>query len=377
MKTALSMSLNDIGIISSVFPFVYGIAKLFGGVIADVNSPRLVLSGALMAIAICNALFALGSGNLWYFCLIWGLNGIVSSVGFPACARLLSIWFSQRERGFYWGILNISLNAGGALSPIIVGSAATMLGWRFGMLVPAAMSAVCSILAFVAIRDTPAEAGILLRGTAPASIVTLAVQADSASRSLRARLARAAAAFQRQLVDGVLTVRPTWNLAAAYFCVYIIRQALTSWSVFYLMDAKGVTTLAEAAFRVSGLEIGGLLGSVSSGWLSDKMIQRNPSAGAVGQRVKIAILYVALTAVMLFAFSAIPITTALLPLQWTIFAGLGLALYGPQLYAWDTVMRGESQVLIPVTLKIRTSSDRLTGEFLVSFCFFLIRLCGL
>jgi hypothetical protein len=39
MKSALNLSLNDIGIISSVFPAVYGVAKLFGGVIADVNSP--------------------------------------------------------------------------------------------------------------------------------------------------------------------------------------------------------------------------------------------------------------------------------------------------------------------------------------------------
>jgi MFS transporter, OPA family, sugar phosphate sensor protein UhpC len=212
-----------------------------------------------------------------------------------------------------------------------------MFGWRFGMLIPAAMSFVCSILAYVAIRDNPAEAGIVVNG-AMASIAPAVVgDVDQSSYSLQARLVGAVSAFQRQLVEGVLTVGPTWNLAAAYFCVYIIRQALTSWSVFYLMDAKGVATLAEAAFRVSGLEIGGLVGSVSSGWLSDKMIQRDPHAGAVGQRVKVAILYVAFTAVMLIAFFAVPITPALLSLQWLTFAGLGLALYGPQLYVSVTL----------------------------------------
>jgi hypothetical protein len=42
MQKSLSLSLVDVGIITSVFPSVYGVAKLFGGVLADVNSPRVV-----------------------------------------------------------------------------------------------------------------------------------------------------------------------------------------------------------------------------------------------------------------------------------------------------------------------------------------------
>jgi MFS transporter, OPA family, sugar phosphate sensor protein UhpC len=323
MQKSLGLSLTDIGIITSVFPSVYGVAKLFGGVVADVNSPRVVFSGGLMAIAACNALFALG-GSVPYFAFFWAANGIVSSIGFPACARMLSSWFSSTERGFYWGILNVSLNIGGFISPILVGSAASAFGWRFGMIGPASIAAICGICSYLAIRDTPADAGLVRR---PESDKSNSIKHDGTSN----KFTSAVATFRRQLIDGVLTVPPVWNLAMGYFFVYIIRQALTSWTIFYFLDAKGVASVAEAALRVSGLELGGFIGSVSSGWLSDKLIQSNNSAGAVGQRVKVAILYLGITAFMLIAFYFVPVTAALLPFQWLVFAALGAGLYGPQL----------------------------------------------
>lgn len=46
---------------------------------------------------------------------------------------------------------------------------------------------------------------------------------------------------------------------------------------------------ADAAFRISGLELGGLLGSLSAGAISDRLIRgnTNPSVGNVGLRVKV------------------------------------------------------------------------------------------
>lgn len=46
---------------------------------------------------------------------------------------------------------------------------------------------------------------------------------------------------------------------------------------------------ADAAFRISGLELGGLLGSLSAGAISDRLIRgnNNPDVGNVGLRVKV------------------------------------------------------------------------------------------
>eukprot|EP00955_Chlamydomonas_euryale_P051336 354857-Chlamydomonas_euryale.AAC.20 len=49
---------------------------------------------------------------------------------------------------------------------------------------------------------------------------------------------------------------------------------VTSWFVFYLLKEKGVEDAAQAAVRVSGLELGGLMGSLIAGKASDWLISR-------------------------------------------------------------------------------------------------------
>lgn len=331
MQTSLGLSLQEVGIISSCFPIVYGVAKLFGGVVADLGSPRIILAGGLMLAALCNLLFGLGS-SVPYFAVIWALNGVVSSVGFPCCAKLMSVWYAAEERGKYWGLCNMALNFGGAASPIIVGTAASMLGWRFGLFVPALIAFVVAILAYIFVRDSPRDAGLPPIAALPSDFDPLPAEAKvEDSEKKDSRMGSAISAFRAQLIDGVLSERAVWNLGAAYFFVYIIRQGLTSWSVFYLMQARGVTTLAEAAMRVSGLELGGLLGSITSGWLSDVFITRNPTKGVIGQRVRVILIYLLITVMAIAGFYFVPITTAWLPVQWLLFAVVGLGLYGPQL----------------------------------------------
>lgn len=319
MQNALNLTIQDIGLISSCFPVTYGISKLFGGVVADLASPRIVLSTGLFLTALCNFIFA-SSSSVWIFALLWGLNGIVSSVGFPACAKLLSVWFSQAERGTYWGMLNISLNVGGGLSPIIVGTVVAASGWRFGLVVPGVIAVCMGLISYFVIADSPKEAGL------PATKLLVPPEPKDSERN-------PIKAFRTQLVDGVLQERAVWYLAAAYFFVYIIRQALSTWTVFYLMQVRGIQTISEAALRVSGLEVGGLLGSISSGWLSDYLIRKNPKAGAIGQRVRIILLYLVLMAAAMTAFFIFPGNNGIRDtiIHWLLFSLTGMGLYGPQL----------------------------------------------
>ncbi len=57
------------------------------------------------------------------------------------------------------------------------------------------------------------------------------------------------------------------------------------------MQHKGIQ---DVATRVSGLELGGLAGSLSAGWLSDHLTKKNQAegnkAGNVGLRVKVRAL---------------------------------------------------------------------------------------
>lgn len=54
----------------------------------------------------------------------------VQGLGAPACARILTSWYPDKERGTFWGFWVASNNIGGVAAPILAGTAATMYGWR-------------------------------------------------------------------------------------------------------------------------------------------------------------------------------------------------------------------------------------------------------
>lgn len=57
--------------------------------------------------------------------------------------------------------------------------------------------------------------------------------------------------------------------------------------VFKNLQVKGVADAGSAAVRVSGMELGGLFGSLLAGRLSDFLVRKFPNDGAVGKRVQV------------------------------------------------------------------------------------------
>lgn len=59
-------------------------------------------------------------------------------------------------------------------------------------------------------------------------------------------------------------------------------------AAWHAAQAKGVADAGSAAFRVSGLELGGLFGSLLAGRISDALIARDPKGGNCGKRVQVS-----------------------------------------------------------------------------------------
>ena len=74
------------------------------------------------------------------------------------------------------------------------------------------------------------------------------------------------------------------------------RLAMLLIALCMILQAKGVQDSATAAVRVSGLELGGLAGSLTAGFLSDKLVARaaETGGGMVGARVKVCLACVPL-----------------------------------------------------------------------------------
>ena len=48
------------------------------------------------------------------------------------------------------------------------------------------------------------------------------------------------------LLNNVLKNVWIWGMAITYFFIYVIRQGVTSWSIFFLMNVKGVPDAGTA-----------------------------------------------------------------------------------------------------------------------------------
>jgi len=311
---------------------MYGFSKFASGVLGARTPPTLLLAGGLLATAAANAAFG-ASTAFPLLALFWGLNGLLQGLGAPACARTLTAWYPESMRGTFWGFWTASNNVGGFAAPILAGTAARAFGWRAGMWAPAAVAAGVSIFVALFMKESPEAAGYPpvsepVPKLAPGSAAAAAAAGAAATAPKTPPVPKKT--MMESLTQDCLRSPTVWLLALAYFFVYVVRQGVTSWFVFYL-GARGVPNPAVA---VSGLELGGLVGSLSAGALSDALLRKAAAAGgragSLGIRVRVVIGYASLTAAALAAVWALP-TTAHPALVWVAVAGVGLTLYGPQM----------------------------------------------
>ena len=329
---SLGLDITSIGFITSVFPLFYGCSKFVSGVVGDMLSPSVMLGTGLLLTGLVNVAFG-ASSTLPLFCVLWALNGILQGWGAPACAKILTAWFATKERGTYWGMWNIAHNLGGFSAPILAGTAARALGWQWGLWAPGAIGCAVGVLILLSLKESPEAAGFPPVEDAKAAAAAKAAKEAAAAGSGGSGEAggEEKLTLLQNLRRNVLSNPFIWGLALTYFCVYIIRQGITSWSVFYLIKEKGVADAGAAALRVSGLEVGGLVGSLVAGRISDWAINSGGAGGAVGKRVKVVMVYLVGVAAMLLAFRACPAGPSAALLQSACVFMIGFFLYGPQM----------------------------------------------
>ncbi|CAD7694789.1 unnamed protein product [Ostreobium quekettii] len=315
---SLNMDITKIGALTSIFPIFYGFSKFASGVLGARTPAHILLGSGLIATAAVNICFGFGTSLAW-FSVFWAMNGLLQGLGGPCCARVLTNWWASGERGTYWGMWNIAHNVGGFLAPIIVGTVATKFGWRWGLWTPGIIGVIVGCAVLFAVQDNPTAVGY------PA--VEETVQEPKAEENGKPSNKPS---LLDLLVQNVLKNPYIWGMALTYFFIYVIRQGVTSWFVFYLITAKGVGDAGSAAVRVSGMELGGLVGSLIAGRFSDWMIlHAKPGQGAVGKRVQVVMMYTVGVAIALFAFWSLPGHLAWL--QWVNVFMVGFFLYGPQM----------------------------------------------
>jgi len=330
LRQSLGFSLEQLGVITSVFPLAYGFSKLVAGVLADKFSTRMFMALGLAMTGVINIAFGMQTSML-AFCGLWALNGVFQGFGAPPCAKLLTTWYSKTERGTWWGFWNTSHNTGGFLIPLLAGYCVRVWGWQYGMFVPGSIAILMGLFLFNRLRDRPETVGLpsievfrddYPEGASPAdkekaALADVAAEGNGAA----AEAAPPPMSTKELLMKHVISNPYVWLLAVSYFFVYFVRQGISSWAHIYLLDFKGVANAQEAAFRVSGMEIGGLLGSLASGWTSDRIMR--------GRRIPVIIAWLLGVMASVAALWFVPVGWRYV--NWLVVFCIGFFIYGPQM----------------------------------------------
>lgn len=271
---------TELGIIGSVLFFTYAIGKFTNGFLADRSNINRFMTTGLLVTALAN--LCLGFTNSFIlFAVLWGISGWFQSMGAASCVVGLSRWFTDKERGSYYGFWSASHNIGEALTFIIVASIVSVLGWRYGFFGAGMVGLLGALLVWRFFHDSPQSQGLP------------AVNAPKEQKELSTEEATDYTKAQRQ----VLFMPAIWILALSSAFMYISRYAVNSWGVFYLEAQKGYNTL-DASLIISISSVCGIVGTMFSGVISDKLFR--------GQRNAPALIFGLMNVVALCLFLLVP-----------------------------------------------------------------------
>jgi OPA family sugar phosphate sensor protein UhpC-like MFS transporter len=245
----------ELGTIGSALFYTYAIGKLVNGFVADHSNVKRFFVVGLLLSAVCNILMGV-STVFWATVLIWGLNGWFQSYGAPACVVALASWFSNKERGRYYGVWSTAHSLGEGLTFAGVSALVTLGGWRLGFWGPGVATVLAAIASYFMLSDRPRALGLPSvadwrddRYTPPAD--------GTPERGV----------FATQL--SILKIPAVWVLALSSAATYVGRYAINSWGVLYLQEARGYS-LTEAGMMLTVNTAAGVVGALAFGFVSDR-----------------------------------------------------------------------------------------------------------
>lgn len=305
----LNLQISDLGILSSILSITYGLSKFLSGMISDRSNPRFFMGVGLVLTGLFNICFGMSS-SIILFAVFWGLNGWFQGWGWPPCAKLLTHWYSQKERGTWWGLTSTSHSVGGALIPFIAALCASYWGWRFAMYVPGIMCVIMGFFLMNRLRDTPQSLGL----------PTIEKFKNDHPSSLGRTEEEKEISVKEMLFKYVLSNKYIWLLAISYFFVYVIRQAINDFGALFLIKEKGYSMMA-ASGSIFWFEAGGILGALVAGWGSDKIFR--------GQRAPVNLLFCLGVVVAITALYLTP--PGFMLLDYALMFMVGMFVFGPQM----------------------------------------------
>ncbi len=286
MMDYFHLSKGEFGVIATAGFWTYALSVAFNGPLADrIGGKKAILIGAAGA-SLLNLIIGVLFLNGWQTKLILGMsllyaaNQYFQSFGALSVVKVNAPWFHVTERGVFGGIFGVMISSGYFLAMTVGGWILAYLPWYYVFLIPSAAIAVMFAVDFFLVKDTPGAAGFENFNTGDAT-------SRDADKDKPVDL--------NHLVQRVFTNPVIITLAISEFCTGFVRQGLMLWFVPFLSEVHKVEHGSSLfTMATSGVTVGGIIGGLLCGYLSDHWFQSRRAPVAfifyLGQIVSLFIL---------------------------------------------------------------------------------------
>lgn len=318
---------GELSIVLSMNAIAYALSKFLMGSVSDRSNARIFLPLGLILAAISMAFMivpvvAFGPDQkplaITVMAILNFLVGWFNGMGWPPCGRVMTHWFSVKERGTKMSIWNCAHNVGGALvGPMAVYGAIWFGHWFYGTnseyyfligtyAFPAAVAIFIAIFAYCMIRDTPQSVGL------PSVEKWRNDYPKNYSEKQETVLSTKDIFFKYVLNNKLL-----WYIAIANAFIYMVRYGCLDWAPTFLKEAQGYD-IKQAGWAYFAYEFAAIPGTLVCGWMSDKVFK--------GRRALPTIIFMAFVALFVFLYwtfsdNYVIVTASLI--------AIGFFIYGP------------------------------------------------
>lgn len=248
------LTIEQLGILGTIMYVTYGVGKFMNGILADKCNIRVFMATGLLGASIVNLFFPFAPSLIILY-ILWGLNGIFQSMGFPPVAKGLVHWFAPKERATKWTIWSSSHTFGTCTVGLVATGFLAMGNWRYVFIASGIIGIIGAIALLFTLTDRPQSVGL--------------PKIEDYKNDRMPVVPEKNLNHNQILVKYVFGNGFLWILAITYVFVYFIRFATLDWTSVYLVKECNFTPGAAAA-TLAIMPFFGVPGGIVAGWIADK-----------------------------------------------------------------------------------------------------------
>jgi len=161
MEDSLSWDKTRLGLIGSIFFWIYAFGQLINGSLGDKFTSRKFVFIGLLSSAVLNILFGFTT-SLFFMVVIWAFNGYFQSMLWGPIMKTINHWFPMGQKSKMALYMFSSVVSGFILTWGCLGQISMYTGWKSVFWIPGIVLIVYSLIWYLFVRNNPQEVGLRL-----------------------------------------------------------------------------------------------------------------------------------------------------------------------------------------------------------------------